>query len=1694
MMALAAVMPATAAPPGQGAKASKKLPSLAEARNDLLKRPGKFIQNAGQWNSKARFLARAPGLDYWVTDKGVVFDYYASTRKGGHLGAHGDAIEMTLAGGRDGNVQGARPIGSITDFINARNHVRRSAEGYAEVWNRGLAKGVDMRSYLEGPAPRYDLVVHPDANASHLRLAFKGAEGLSVDAKGELVLKTSLGERKQVGLRAYQVVNGKRHPVQVAFNKVDGRSIGFRLGAYDHSRDLVVDPLIYGSYYGGDNGIDQVNAVVEDNEGGVYLTGATKSPQFPAIFGPYGFNLAGGFDAFLSKLQGDAYNHDYAALIVGSGDDIGRMLQVDQYGNVWVAGTTTSADFPGNTRSSVFHIRQRSIVTSFDVDGGSYLLLLDGSATAPIAFDASADQVQTQLRQTATNLGIDPSIISVTGTAVNSNDGLVVTIAPGNVVTLSVFDGPRVIEDPNNPSPTVGAQFDPEGLQSHYVVTFNPKDPPQQGHPIQFLEHIGAQLHDPNATFTLTFAGQTTTPIRELNCTASDVQKALAALSTVGSTNNVPNVTCQVVNSPNGTLPGPDGAFMRIQFTGTAATAPVPQMTIAESISQPDDHYVVDQSPQVWLMRFKQSTTTVLDPFENGVPQSWVLNSTDQVNLAGFAVAPGTTSGPVNLILGVNTFAVLPDVTEQPQGAFATRKEPFGIDASNSAGIVTGGGAFLTISYDSTASTPFSIVQEGSHYVNANAPLDLTGLALDSQGNIYASGTLYASGNSDTSSDPNPVFQTTDGVFSQGRLSRGFDIWVRKYSSIGQIKYSALVGGNNTEWSGGRVPTRYFVNNERMWDTTGSSIAVDQDGDAYITGFTNSFDYPRTRGVYGEVFDGSAREVVVTKINTDGSQLVYSTNLRTGGNIYVSGIAVDTRGQAYVTGTVEGILDFWDPPAQAGDPVQPTAAAANRGVIPTSSDALLATSSHTDSPDIDTADGYLLVLNDTATDLVYGSYIGGLLDDQVYAPYTDSFGDCWVMGWNDQYRVYDRVSSTGTDNHYETGASLSAGSITPLAFKQTVDPGAGSSDDGWAYGIQNWNNGGLGDPRQPFTLDGIFYRRDGFVMRFRLGLPTVQSLNLSPSSLPGGDPTGGSNPPSTTATVNLSSPAPSGGVTLDLTLDSNFGSFSKNTDQTASTLTIPEGATSGSFPVYTRAVQSNTSLQIEANYQNNYKIANLSIVPWLSQIALAPSSVVGGNVANGRILLAAPAPSDVSVPLTVAPSGLLTTAGSTTLDPVIVKAGQDSATFALQTNGVAQSTDATLSASLLGVSKTAGVTVTPASMISLKFSPTEVAVGTPATGTITLNGNSPATGTPLTIALQIVGSPAGFSVPATVTFAPNTSTATFTVSSPVMVTGTPPQSIVVQATNNATGQTVSGTLLFDSAKLTGFTVTPTTATAGDTLTGTVSIAAPAPSGGVSVAIAAGTRNVVTYPSTVTIPAGTTSATFPINALGVSTQMSTVIYASRGGTPLTQTVTVNPPTLTLVLSDNSILGGGQVSGVAMLSANAPAGGIQITLSCSPSGVATPDVNPITIPAGQNSAPFTIDTSTVSSNQTVTITGSYGSVTSAPVTLLVRAVGLASFKITPQTLRSLQNATGTVTLDSPAPAGGYLVSLSSSDGLSLGTYFRLYPQINGKPAVLVPAGQTTYSFTLAPQRFSRTVRETVTAAAGSTTLNSTVVINP
>ncbi|QJW84709.1 hypothetical protein HK414_16505 [Ramlibacter terrae] len=206
-------------------------------------------------------------------------------------------------------------------------------------------RGVDVRYYGTQRKLEYDFIVAAGADASQIRLRFEGAEA-RLDAKGNLLLRTSEGRDLTFDAPvSYREGPNGREAVASSYRLHADGSVSIRLGAYDKSRELVIDPVLSSASYFGEAGTETGVDVAVDAAGKVYVTGSTNSTG-----GVLGTVLGGLFgtttvDTYVAKFNADLSALEWTARVGGDGEDRPTAIAVDAAGSAVVTGWTRSTDF-----------------------------------------------------------------------------------------------------------------------------------------------------------------------------------------------------------------------------------------------------------------------------------------------------------------------------------------------------------------------------------------------------------------------------------------------------------------------------------------------------------------------------------------------------------------------------------------------------------------------------------------------------------------------------------------------------------------------------------------------------------------------------------------------------------------------------------------------------------------------------------------------------------------------------------------------------------------------------------------------------------------------------------------------------------------------------------------------------------------------------------------------------------------------------------------------------------------------------------------------------------------------------------------------------------------------------------------------------------------------------------------------------
>ena len=337
--------------------------------------PLAFTPNVGQTDPRVRYSAEGAGFSVFLTRRQAMLSLQPldEQRRG-----RGVALALRFLGSNPNvAVRGERPGPGRVNYLLGNDPAkwRSGLRTYERIAYRNLWPGVDMVFAGQNGELKYEFLVRPGARVRDIRLAYRGAERLTLDRLGNLRIGTSLGVLTDTRPLSYQLVAGKRMRVRSSFALYRrGTSYGFALGRrYDRRYPLVIDPgLAYSTYLGG-LGEDQGFSIAVDGAGSAYLTGYTASGNFPTTAGAFDTTHNGDYDAFVTKLSASGAALVYSTYLGGSSFEESLDIALDATGNAYLTGDTTSPNFP--TTAGAFD-------TTYNGDSDVFVTKLGASGAA----------------------------------------------------------------------------------------------------------------------------------------------------------------------------------------------------------------------------------------------------------------------------------------------------------------------------------------------------------------------------------------------------------------------------------------------------------------------------------------------------------------------------------------------------------------------------------------------------------------------------------------------------------------------------------------------------------------------------------------------------------------------------------------------------------------------------------------------------------------------------------------------------------------------------------------------------------------------------------------------------------------------------------------------------------------------------------------------------------------------------------------------------------------------------------------------------------------------------------------------------------------------------------------------------------------------------------------------------------------
>src|SRR6266850_5176533 len=378
--------------------------------------PFRFEANQGQAAACVKYIARGGNYTADLNQNEVVI----------HVGR--ESVRMQFAGGRP--AAAIEPMEELAERTNyyggSRENWFTDIRNSRRVLYRNVYPKIDVAFRSEGSVMEFDFVAAPGADIAPIGLDFSGQKSLKITDSANLLIQTESGDLQLHTPHIYQDHDGRHSAVEGRFVKRGGR-IGIEVGDYDKSTPLVIDPKMTYSTYAGGSGFEDATDIAVDDAGNIYVVfgvhrandetgesfwviklardgGAgyftdlgtyftnergtaiavdssrnayvtgfaqtwptnTGHPQFPTL-NPIQNGPGGGVDAVVAKLD-PAGKLVFSTFWGGSGDDTAEDVKLDNEGNIYITGRTTSPNFTTRNACSGFSGKTDAYVTKISAD------------------------------------------------------------------------------------------------------------------------------------------------------------------------------------------------------------------------------------------------------------------------------------------------------------------------------------------------------------------------------------------------------------------------------------------------------------------------------------------------------------------------------------------------------------------------------------------------------------------------------------------------------------------------------------------------------------------------------------------------------------------------------------------------------------------------------------------------------------------------------------------------------------------------------------------------------------------------------------------------------------------------------------------------------------------------------------------------------------------------------------------------------------------------------------------------------------------------------------------------------------------------------------------------------------------------------------------------------------------------------
>ncbi|MEM9050808.1 MAG: PKD domain-containing protein [Bacteroidota bacterium] len=325
----------------------------------------RLVENKGQWDSRVHFKALTNGGYFYIDDQGITvqqleegfFENFHNFIQGDTAIVKGDShvLKLKFVGGNLDDYIGEDNLNRSENFFLGNDTLKhaRNVKSFKRASYQNVYSNIDLIYDIRDDRLKYEFHVAPGAEPEQIEIQIDHANSIRIE-DDVLIFETSVGQVYDGVPFVYQINQFGGIERVVAHYELNDNRVSFSFPhGYDETRELIIDPEISFSTYIGAFSDNFGFTASYDNEGHLYAGAIVFGQDYPVEGGPFQTTFNGGnVDCAITKFSPDGSQLIYSTFLGGAANETPHSLVVNDNGEVFAFGTTSSFDFP--TTSTAF--------------------------------------------------------------------------------------------------------------------------------------------------------------------------------------------------------------------------------------------------------------------------------------------------------------------------------------------------------------------------------------------------------------------------------------------------------------------------------------------------------------------------------------------------------------------------------------------------------------------------------------------------------------------------------------------------------------------------------------------------------------------------------------------------------------------------------------------------------------------------------------------------------------------------------------------------------------------------------------------------------------------------------------------------------------------------------------------------------------------------------------------------------------------------------------------------------------------------------------------------------------------------------------------------------------------------------------------------------------------------------------------